>query len=131
MNYELLHEGTATTLQVRGELDALSAPELRPILDQLAAERRSDITVDLSGLRLIDSSGVGALVSLYKRVRATGGLVTFTHVAGQPLVIFKLLRLDLVFMLPADPTPDFISTAPAHQAKWSQPVPEAAAPARS
>jgi len=64
-------------------------------------EGRRDITVDLSDLRLIDSSGVGALVGLYKRVRAAGGAVRFVGVTAQPLVIFKMLRLDMVFGLPA------------------------------
>jgi anti-sigma B factor antagonist len=99
MNYSRVDEGDASTLHIRGELDALSASELRPHLDQVVEENRRDVTVDLSGLRLVDSSGVGALVSLYKRVRANGGQVSFTGVTAQPLVIFKLLRLDVVFEL--------------------------------
>ena len=102
MNYSRIDQGTATTLRVRGELDALSAPELRPLFDELIDGGRGDITVDLSELRLVDSSGVGALVSLYKRVRAHGGEVRFTGVTAQPLVIFKLLRLDMVFGLTTD-----------------------------
>ena len=102
MNYSRIDQGTATTLRVRGELDALSAPELRPLFDELLDHGRRDITVDLSELRLVDSSGVGALVSLYKRVRAQGGEVRFTGVTAQPLVIFKLLRLDVVFGLTTD-----------------------------
>jgi len=95
-------DGSTTFLRIRAELDALSAPELRPMLDKLVDERHPEIVVDLSELRLIDSSGVGALVSLYKRVRATGGGVRFTGVRAQPLVIFKLLRLDVVFGLAED-----------------------------
>jgi anti-sigma B factor antagonist len=102
MNHSLIDEGTGTLLRIRGELDALSAPELRPMLDRLVDERRLDITVDLSELRMIDSSGVGTLVSLYKRVRAMGGAACFVGVTGQPLVIFKLLRLDVVFGLVED-----------------------------
>lgn len=102
MNYTRLDEGAKTVLQVRGELDALSAAELRPLLDQIVADARSDVQIDLSGLRLIDSSGVGALVSLYKRIRALGGCVHLIGVTGQPLVVFKLLRLDVVFELPPE-----------------------------
>jgi anti-sigma B factor antagonist len=102
MNHSISNEGTTTSLRIRGELDALSAPELRPVLDGLVAERHVDVVVDLSELRLIDSSGVGALVSLYKRVRQYGGTVRFAGVTAQPLVIFKLLRLDVVFGLTGD-----------------------------
>ncbi len=105
MNYSRTDHGETTTIRVRGELDALSAPELRPLFDELVDSERRDITVDLSDLRLVDSSGVGALVSLYKRVRALGGQVHFSGVTAQPLVIFGLLRLDLVFGLAADAPP--------------------------
>ena len=88
-----------TVLRLQGVLDALSCPELRPVLDALVEERKPAVTVDLSKLRLIDGSGVGAMVSLYKRVCANGGEVRLVGVAAQPLVIFKLLRLDRAFAL--------------------------------
>jgi len=84
MNHSLTDDGTTTLLRIRGELDALSSPELRPVLDRLVDERRLDIAVDLSELRLINSSGVGTLVSLYKRVRQNGGVVRFVGVTAQP-----------------------------------------------
>jgi anti-sigma B factor antagonist len=117
MNYSRSDEDDATTLRIRGELDALSASELRPLLDELVHDQRRSVTVDLSELRMVDSSGVGALVSLYKRVRAYGGEVSFSGVTAQPLVIFKLLRLDVVFGLsaPAD--------APAAQQAALEPPP--------
>jgi anti-sigma B factor antagonist len=99
MNHTLAQEQDTAVLSVRGELDALSCPELRPVIDALVTSEPERVTVDLSELELIDSSGVGALVSLYKRVRANGGNVRFVGVSNQPLVIFKLLRLDRAFEL--------------------------------
>jgi anti-sigma B factor antagonist len=99
MNHVIVQEDGATVLRVRGELDALSCPDLRAVLDTLVTLGKCNITVDLSELRLIDSSGVGVMVSLYKRVRANGGDVKFVGVTAQPLVIFKLLRLDRAFEL--------------------------------
>jgi anti-sigma B factor antagonist len=102
MNHTIVQETGSTVLRVRGELDALSCQELRLVLDTLAAKAAQGkcvVIVDLSELRLIDSSGVGVMVSLYKRVRANGGEVRFVGVTAQPLVIFKLLRLDRAFEL--------------------------------
>ena len=45
-------------------------------------------------LTLIDSTGVGVLISLFKRARAAGGAVHFAGLVGQPKEIFRLLRLD-------------------------------------
>jgi anti-sigma B factor antagonist len=100
MNYSRTDDGSSTLLKVKGELDAVTSSELRPVLDGLAnGSSERAVTVDLSGLRLIDSMGVGALIALYKRVRANGGAVRFVGVADQPLVVFKVLGLDLVFGL--------------------------------
>jgi len=99
MNFERTDSGDETLLRLSGSLDALSAPELRTIVEELVTERRPRVVVDLSTLRLIDSSGVGVIVSLYKRLRAQGGDVTVQGLRDQPLAIFKLLRLDRVFNL--------------------------------
>jgi anti-sigma B factor antagonist len=96
MNFSRSEQGDVTVLRIDGALDALSTPELRPVIDSIVADKIQRVDVELSGLRLIDSSGVGAIVSLYKRVRAQGGQVTVRGLRDQPLAIFRLLRLDRV-----------------------------------
>jgi anti-sigma B factor antagonist len=97
MNYSRLDDGDEAILRIEGELDAVTAPELRPALEKIVGDRPKRVTVDLSALRLIDSSGVGVLVALYKRVRALGGDVRIVGMTDQPRAIFRLLRLDAVF----------------------------------
>jgi len=62
-----------TTVRIEGELDAVTVLELRPFIDELVEKKHPRIVIDLSGLRLIDSSGVGALVFLYKKSKEYGG----------------------------------------------------------
>ena len=93
-------DGDETVLSISGVLDAVTAPNIRRTIDVLVAEQRRAITLELSGLRMIDSSGVGVIVSLYKRCKAFGGTVRIAGLKDQPLAIFKLLRLDRVFTLP-------------------------------
>jgi anti-sigma B factor antagonist len=102
MTFTTNGSNSACTLSIKGELDALTVPDLRGELDRLAQGRARTIVVDLSGLRLIDSSGVAALVSLYKRVRARGGKLVVRAVRDQPLAVLKLLKLDEVLMAPAE-----------------------------
>jgi len=99
MKFTRLNKPEKTVLVIEGVLDALTAPEIRPTVDALVEERPTLIEVDLSSLRVIDSSGVGVVVSLYKRCKEFGGSVRVTGLANQPLAIFKLLRLDRVFEL--------------------------------
>ena len=98
MNYTIAAKDGTTFLTIDGTLDAVSVSDLRGELDKVVEARPKTVEVDLSQLRMIDSSGVGALVSLYKRVRAKGGDVVIRGVRDQPLAIFQLLQLDR-FML--------------------------------
>ncbi len=96
MTFSRSDQGDLTVLRIEGALDAMSTPDLRPVIDAIVNDKRLRVEVELSGLRLIDSSGVGAIVSLYKRQRAQGGQVTVKGLRDQPLAIFRLLRLDRV-----------------------------------
>jgi anti-sigma B factor antagonist len=91
-------EDGLTRLVIEGELDAVSVSDLRADLEKLLARQPARVDIDLSRLRMVDSSGVGALVSLYKRVRAQGGSVVVSGLRDQPLAIFRLLRLDRVMV---------------------------------
>jgi len=97
MKHTRTDNGDETTLEIEGTLDAVTAPELRAVVDQLVNEKRPAVTLELSSLRLIDSSGVGVIVSLFKRIRANGGQVKIVGLRDQPRAIFRLLRLDRVF----------------------------------
>jgi anti-sigma B factor antagonist len=97
MNVERVNEEQGVRLLVTGELDAISAPLLRCVFDALAAQEPARVVLDLSALELIDSSGVGAIVALFKQLRSTGGELGVVGLRGQPQSIFRLLRLDRVF----------------------------------
>lgn len=98
MVFDLSVQRDVSVLRVEGELDALSVVDLRPIISRIGEERPKQMVVDLSRLRLIDSSGVGAIVSLFKQVRANGGTLVVEGVRDQPLAILRLLRLDRVLI---------------------------------
>lgn len=97
--FDVQQTNDETKLIVRGSLDINSAPALGEEIDKIVAARPGKVTVDLSMLDLIDSSGVAALVKLYKGVRSGGGAITIAGARDQPLAIFKLLRMDKVFNL--------------------------------
>jgi anti-sigma B factor antagonist len=116
MRFEIKASSGVTQLAIEGELDAVSVSELRPDLEKLVKSKPTSVEVDLSSLRMVDSSGVGALVSLYKRVRAQGGSVVIKGLRDQPLAIFRLLRLDRVMLNGETRTPP----PPAHKQSKSR-----------
>jgi anti-sigma B factor antagonist len=93
-----------TRLAVKGTLNAITVPELRPAIDRLLIGHPSRVEIDLRELTMVDSTGVGLLISLYKRMRAQGGATWMSGLRGQPLAIFRLLRLDRVMTAPAAST---------------------------
>jgi len=97
--YEIQSSTNQTKLTVRGSLDINTAPALAEEIDRIIAAKPGKVDVDLTSLDLIDSSGVAALVKLYKGIRAAGGAVAISGARDQPLAIFKLLRMDKVFNL--------------------------------
>jgi anti-sigma B factor antagonist len=110
MKFEIVSKEGTSHLTIEGQLDAVSVSDLRSELDKLVATRPAAVEVDLSRLRMIDSSGVGALVSLYKRVRAQSGNVVIKGIRDQPLAIFQLLKLDRFMLRPEKkPTPPRVS----------------------
>ena len=64
MNYTIAAKDSTTVITIDGTLDAVSVSDLRGELDKVVGTRPKSVEVDLSQLRMIDSSGVGALVSL-------------------------------------------------------------------
>lgn len=97
MNCTRTDRDAESLIVIEGSLDALTAPEIRPHFDRLVAEKRPRVILDLQKVTMIDSSGVGAMVSLFKRIKAEGGVVTVTNAHSQPLSVLKLLKLDKVF----------------------------------
>lgn len=97
--FEVTQNANQTMLVVRGSLDINTAPMLAAEIDKILAAKPGKVNVDLTPLDLIDSSGVAALVKLYKGVRSAGGAIAISGARDQPLAIFKLLRMDKVFDL--------------------------------
>jgi len=87
----------ATIFWIIGSLDARTVPELRTAF-KAVLERKdvSHVTLELTGLRLIDSEGVAAMIWLYKRLVERGGELRVVGLSDQPLAVFRLLRLDRI-----------------------------------
>jgi anti-sigma B factor antagonist len=91
--WEIETRDGVVVVAAHGKLDALRAADAKAALLERTAGARA-VVVDLGKLELIDSSGVGVFISLFKRARSEGGRVVFAAIGGQPREIFRLLRLD-------------------------------------
>ncbi|MGC9404021.1 STAS domain-containing protein [Vibrio genomosp. F10] len=85
---------TILTLEIMGNLDAEGSKDALPHIDQVIThDRHSEIELDFRNVAFLDSSGVGALVYLYKRLIERERFMRIENVTGQPLEIINLLRI--------------------------------------
>ncbi len=61
-----------SVVQVHGELDAATAPDLAQYLDAVIAVHPGDVVLDLAELQLMDSTGVQVILDGLARLRAAG-----------------------------------------------------------
>lgn len=65
---------------VAGEVDMLTAPQLRQaILDLLAEDPPPRVRVDLAEVSLLDSTGIFVLIDTFKRAQNRGATLTVEH----------------------------------------------------
>ncbi len=78
------------------ELDAGNAGELKRDAAAALGERRYAV-FDLSRVRFVDSSGLGAMLSILRGVAARGGDLKLCGLSPQVKATFQLVRLDRIF----------------------------------
>jgi len=91
-------------VQVKGEVDVYTAPELDAELTRLADAQVFDIVVDLSRVDFLDSTGLGVLVKALKKTRENGGSLAVVATADRITKVFRITGLDAA--IPLYPTVD-------------------------
>jgi anti-anti-sigma factor len=86
----------AIVVSVVGEIDSQSAEQFRQDLVALVNSDVKHLVLNLSDLSYINSSGLGALVAAYKRVRTLDGSLRLCHVRGAIAEVMKLIRLHTI-----------------------------------
>jgi len=88
-------------IRLDGDMDAAAMNELKPLFEELAA-CGDDVRLDMRNVGFIDSSGVGGVVFLFKRLKAASLKLDVARLAGQPRRLF--IHLDLAFLIaPGEP----------------------------
>jgi anti-anti-sigma factor len=84
-------------------LDPAPVKELRSKYeDHLRAQGRPMLVIDLLGVGFAGSAALGIFVTLQKLVRQRGGQIVFCNVDPMVLEVFRLTKLDTMFIFVAD-----------------------------
>jgi len=101
----------ALVVTLKDPLDAKTVHELRPCFEELA-DSGKQVVLDLSEVNFIDSSGIGAIVFLYKRLLVCGLNVNVVGLRPQPQELFLMLRIQQSILCHAS-LMDYILCQPA------------------
>jgi anti-sigma B factor antagonist len=92
--------GDSTVVEVGGEIDLHTAPELRDCLYQTIDIGSRRLVVDLRQVSFIDSIGLGVLVGAKRRLRGQGpddGSIQLVCADGLVIRVLRVTGLDRVF----------------------------------
>ncbi|HEX7336673.1 MAG TPA: STAS domain-containing protein [Gemmatimonadales bacterium] len=92
-----------TVVQVDGQLIVGNRHELKDLIGAALDRGERRLLIDFSRTGYIDSSGLGALVSISKRVREAGGELRLSGLNDDLRSLFELTKLDTLFAITDTP----------------------------
>jgi anti-sigma B factor antagonist len=99
MGFTVRKQGDVCIVDVEGQLIVGNRQELKQkILDELERGARKFL-VDFAQTGYIDSSGLGVLVSLSKRIRENSGELRLANLNDDLKTLFELTKLDTLFQI--------------------------------
>lgn len=84
-------------LTLHGSLDASYVPSFKKECGLFSHKDSQKILMDCSSLDFIDSTGLGALLSLLRKLEAKQGRLVFSHLSSEVASIFEITRLHKLF----------------------------------
>ncbi len=90
-------EGGATIVMLEGRLDLATGTDLKEETKKICDKGAKRIHLNLQKVEFINSSGLGALVSVMKQVRLNKGRLTLSNLADYVREIFEITQLNHIF----------------------------------
>lgn len=96
-NYE--NDSNEWVVALNGELDISCANKLKEELYKAVDEKFADVVIDMTNLEYIDSTGIGVLVGLMKKLRTDGKDIKISKAKDNIKRIFKITGLDQIISM--------------------------------
>jgi anti-sigma B factor antagonist len=87
------------TVTLSGELDYTASSQMNRQMRAFIDKSSGDLSLDLSGLTYLDSSGLAVLIEAYRRLKKDKRKLVITSVTRQVEKILRLTELDKLFGL--------------------------------
>ncbi len=90
-------------VRVDGQLIVGNRQELKDLAQQMVDRGERKILIDFARTGYIDSSGLGALVSISRKIREVGGDLRLSGLNEDLRSLFELTKLDTLFEIAETP----------------------------
>jgi anti-anti-sigma factor len=99
----LTREDDKAVIRPTGEdIVASSVPEFRSRMRGAVDEGVRQLVVDLANVRMVDSMGIGLLISAHNSLRKLGGRLAVVHASREILDLFQTMRMHQHFSVSGD-----------------------------
>ncbi len=88
-----------TVVRVEGQLIVGNRQELKAVVDQALDQGARKLVIDCTDTGYIDSSGLGALVTMARKAREQGGELRLAGLNDDLRSLFSLTKLDTLFVI--------------------------------
>jgi anti-sigma B factor antagonist len=92
--------GDPIVVTMWGEVDLYSAPKLADAIGELIRRGHQEVTLDLSAVEFMDSTGVRVLVDVFEALRDAGGQPLLQAASAPVRRVLALTGLDGLLALP-------------------------------
>ncbi|HEG44220.1 MAG TPA: anti-sigma factor antagonist [Phycisphaerales bacterium] len=96
---EIITEQDQIIVKPIGNIVASMASDFRFELLGLIEDGATQLTVNLKGVRMVDSDGIGALIAAHKALAKNGGKLTIANPSDDIREFFSLMHLDKQFTI--------------------------------
>ncbi len=97
MEFSAEHHGNVAVVLLPGEsLDSATAREFRKSIEPIL-QKSSKVVFDMSGLRFVDSSGLGVLLSCLRVLNVGGGDLKLCNMSNSVRALIELVRMHRIF----------------------------------
>lgn len=102
MNIEIENNEKATVVRLGGRLDAGGVAEIKPQLVAEAEKSGTNIVLNMAEVNFIDSTGLGLVVSAFRKLRENDGDMQICSLSAQAQTLFELTRMHRIFNIHED-----------------------------
>lgn len=94
-----LDDNNCWNVVLEGELDVSTADKLKVQLHKMVDENMSDMKIDLTDLEYIDSTGLGVMIGVLKKLRVNEKEIYIMNPRSNVKKIFTITGLDKIFKM--------------------------------